>query len=119
MTHTTNVYFSNGGNTLTIQPAGTVTLTGNVSAVGSVTAGTGLVATTTLSVGTTSTLTGIVTFGGDGTLPAMVINGAGSTKGTTAGTAYTSGAPALCSAQLSLRLNIGGTLYRIPVWADS
>jgi hypothetical protein len=119
MTHTTKVYFSNGGDTLTIQPAGTVTLTGNVSAVGSVTAGTALIATTSLAVGTTSLLGGIVTFSGDGTLPAMVINGAGSTKGTTAGTAYTSGPPAFASAQLSLRLNIGGTLYRIPVWADS
>ena len=209
MTHTTDVYFDNGGDSITIEPTGTVDLTGNVASVGTLTAGTSLL------VNTTSVLTGAVTFGngyagtgatmtalgalslkgalvvdgaetvtgaathsgattfgngyagtgatmtalgalsmkgalivagastltgdvavgsskatitaatglltldGGATNPAIKCTGAGSVSGTTAGTAYTSGAPSLCAAQLSMRVYIGTTPYRIPLWADA
>jgi hypothetical protein len=85
--------------------AGASTLTGDVT-VGSSTA-------------TITAATGLLTLDGGATNPAIKVTGAGSVSGTTAGTAYTSGAPGFASAQKSLRIYIGTTPYRIPVWADA
>lgn len=166
MTHTTDVYFDNGGDSITIEPTGTVDLTGNVASVGTLTAGTSLLVNTTsvltgavtfgagyastgatmtalgalsmkgaLIVAGASTLTGDVTVGsskavitattglltldGGATNPAIKCTGAGSVSGLTAGTAYTTGAPAFAAQQLSMRVYIGTTPYRIPLWADA
>lgn len=64
-------------------------------------------------------VSGLLEFDGGATNPAVKFSGAGSSKGTTAGTAYTTGAPTFANAQLSLRVYIGSTAYRIPVWADA
>jgi hypothetical protein len=129
MTHTTAVYFDNGGSDIVIQPTGSVTLTGAVASVGSLTAGTSLLVNTTsvltgnVTIGASKVVitaaTGLVTIDGGATNPGLKLTGAGNVSGTTAGTAYTSGAPSLCAAQLSMRVYIGTTPYRIPLWADA
>lgn len=43
----------------------------------------------------------------------------GSASGTTAGAAWTSGAPALTAGQRYITITAGSTVYRIPVWANS
>ena len=129
MTHTTAVYFDNGGSDIVIRPTGSVTLTGAVASVGSLTAGTSLLVNTTsvltgnVTIGASKVVitatTGLVTIDGGATNPGLKLTGAGNVSGTTAGTAYTSGAPSLCAAQLSMRVYIGTTPYRIPLWADA
>lgn len=69
------------------------------------------------------TTSGSLTLGsGEGTNAAVNIEGDGSKSGsgyTDAGTAWsTSGTPAFAPSQKYLRINVGGTTYRIPLWAD-
>jgi len=50
----------------------------------------------------------------------LKIAGAGSYSGTTAGTAWaTDGTPAFCEGQKYLKVDVAGTTYRLPLWANS
>jgi len=40
-------------------------------------------------------------------------------KGTTAGAAWTTAAPAFTAGQLYTTMQVGSTVYRIPIWANS
>lgn len=77
MTHTTAVYFEHGGGSLVIQPAGSVTLTGAVTAGTTLASTTTLTAGTSLLVNTTSALVGDVHIG---SAKPIIISGAGVTS---------------------------------------
>jgi len=106
------------GNTLV---AGTLAVTGDVAVATNkltVAAATG----NTVVAGTLG-VTGLVSFDGGGTNPALKMTGAGSKSGagyTTPGSAWADdGTPAFVASQPYLRVYLGATVYRVPLFADA
>lgn len=65
----------------------------------------------------------VVDINGGATDPALKLSGAGSKSAAafaTAGTAWVDGGtPAFAADQMYARINVGGTTYRLPLWADA
>jgi hypothetical protein len=95
---------------------------GNIQTKGALTVATTSQLTGDVTIGTSTCVitaaTGLITLDGGATNPAFKVTGAGSSCDTTAGSAYGTGTPAFCANQLALRIYIGASIYRIPVWTD-
>lgn len=127
MTATRKVYLSK--DTLTIATGGTLVLNGTLSGtIGCAAPATLAVATDGMTVdasGNTAIkgtlgVTGLTTLNGGATNPALKLSGAGSLDAhPTVGTLWTTGAPVLATNQAALRIYVGSTVYRIPIWADA
>jgi cytoskeletal protein CcmA (bactofilin family) len=99
------------GSSGNIQTKGTLTVDSTAQITGNLTVGS--------SKAVITATTGLITLDGGATYPALKCTGAGSTyAGGGAGTAYTAGTPAFAVNQAALRVYIGNSIYRIPVWTD-